>query len=121
MVLIDQKILKITPTCECNGCGSKRTDLLFPDKFGRVDFTMACNIHDAHYYALTNAVAMKSLYATEWVIWRKLADGGREYADKTFKANMIRLNQAHGSIFLRPIIEAYWLGVRLFGSFCIKK
>jgi hypothetical protein len=120
MILIDQEILKITPRCECNGCGSKRTDKLFPDKFGDVDFTMACNIHDAHYYALANAFGMRSLYDHHRQVWEKLASGGRQYADKTFKANMIRINKNHGSIFLRPIIEAYWIGVRLFGGFCIK-
>ena len=52
--LDDELLLICTPKCEMNGCGSKGISRYVPERIMIVDFSIACNIHDASIFGLKN-------------------------------------------------------------------
>jgi len=124
-MLIDENILRITPSDEVNGCGPKRFGNWVRDKILGLSIKNAGNIHDCHYYWLSK---MKSKSCESQVLkdfdgylWKRLGRG-KDYADSIFLKNMTIINNNSSSKkFIKklrlPIIKSYFLAVRFFGIY----
>lgn len=127
MKLLHEDVLSITPKKEMNGCGPKGFGWLVPDKYGKVDFTKAGDIHDACYYWLEMISRFKGkpLREVDSMLHRQLVIRGRAYADEVFEKNLRKINKETSESkvlgHLRvPIIELYYHSVRVFGGLFLR-
>jgi hypothetical protein len=127
MKLLHEAILSITPKSEMNGCGPKGFGWLVPDKYGRVDFTKAGDIHDACYYwiEMIEKFKGKPLRDIDSILHQNLVVLGRKYADEVFEKNLRILNKTKSKSkilgYLRvPIIKLYYQTVRGFGGLFLR-
>ena len=123
--LDDELLLICTPQCEMNGCGSKGISRYVPERIMLVDFSIACNIHDASYFWIkkywNGDIDRDDLPdAAIWVANFITRSYAQFVADETFLKNLHKINRIKSktklSCLLRvPILNLYYCSVRKFG------
>ena len=136
MKLIDDEILKIVPKSELNGLDSKGLGWLVRDRWGGVDFSKAGNVHDGHYYLLSKNIedffVLADCYlsrkeeASLWDLRNHLSHkaSGINYSNRVFYKNLCIINNHEsktvlGKYLRKPILLAYYLGVKMFGRYFV--
>ena len=134
MKLIDEGLTQLVPKSEMNGCGPKGMGWAVRDRFWKVNFERAANIHDSHYYLISvmypytaNAHLLDRIYDTSIGFHRSLITkkSAIKYSNKVFHKNLQIINKTMspttiGYYARMPFVWAYGIGVRFCGKWFVK-
>ena len=134
MKLIDENLMKLVPKDAMNSAGPKGWGFLVPDQLGLVNIEKACNVHDSHFFLISQIYPTKDITTTNLEIIRKFypefwnalrtKKTAIAYANKVFYKNLKIINKEKsptrfGYMMRKPIIWAYYKAVTKFGRYFV--